>query len=108
MAGYFFIQSVDSFSDISTEAQFRLMTDLAGRNNSVQMLLVQNAVFMAKKDVPCAQLDALLTKGVNVLVDDFSLAQRGIATAAIRTDVQPSEISCVVDAMLDKQKVIWN
>ena len=108
MASYFFIQSVDSLTNSLTDEQFRLMQDLAERNNTVQVLLVQNAVFMAKSGVQCTGLDALISKGIKVFVDDFSLLQRGIAKADIRSDLKPAEISCVVDAMLDQQKVIWN
>lgn len=108
MASYFFIQSLDSLSNSKTDEQFRLMQELADRSNRVQVLLVQNAVFMARKDAQATGLDALLGSGINVFVDDFSLLQRGIARTELRTGLQTAEINCVVDAMLDQQKVIWN
>jgi hypothetical protein len=108
MASYFFIQSLDSISNSKTGEQFTLMADLAHRNNKVQVLLVQNAVFMAKNGVQGTKLDTLISKGVSVYVDDVSLAQRGMAIADIRPDLQISQISCVIDALLEQQKVIWN
>jgi sulfur transfer complex TusBCD TusB component (DsrH family) len=108
MASYFFIQSLDSIANSKTDDQFRLMQELAARDNKVQVLLVQNAVFMAKAGTQCQRLDALIDKGISIYVDDFSLAQRGITSGEIRPKFKTAEISCVIDALLDKQKVIWN
>jgi sulfur relay protein TusB/DsrH len=108
MAGYFFIQSMDSLANSKTDEQFRLMEELADRGNKVQVLLVQDAVFMAKNNTLCRTLDGMAGKGIKVYVDDFSLAQRGITTAELKSELQPIAITCVVDAMLAQQKVIWN
>src|SRR5688572_21739848 len=108
MADYFFIQSMDSIANSKTDEQFRLMKELAEGDNKVQVLLVQDAVFMAKSGARCSGLDVLVSKGINVLVDDFSLAQRGIAIEDVRPKLQSAGISCVADALLAQQKVIWN
>lgn len=108
MAGYFFIQSLDAFAEKKTTDQFQLMRELAGRQHTVNVLLVQNAVFMASAKVACPELDALVDAGINVRVDHFSLLQRGLDRDSLRPGLQAAALSCVIDAMLDHHKVIWN
>jgi sulfur relay (sulfurtransferase) DsrF/TusC family protein len=109
MSRYFFIQSQDPFTEVRTHAQYDLAKSLAANGNAVSVLLVQNGVLAARTGARSEQFDSLSTsQGVTILADTFSLRQREITNAQLKSSVQPAEINVVVDALLNGDKVIWN
>lgn len=108
MSNYLFIQSQDPFTEVRTEHQFALAEQLHQAGHGVRVLLVQNGVIPARQQASSASFDALLSSGVAVLADDFSLQQRQIANASLKNKVAVSSVDLVIDALLDGEKVIWN
>ena len=108
MSRYLFIQSQDPFTEVRTNAQYDLAKSLASSGNSVQLLLVQNGVLVARQGASSEAFDSLASQGVNILADTFSLKQREIETNQLKPFVAPAEIDMAVAAMLNGDKVIWN
>lgn len=108
MSSYFFIQSQEPHSDARARHQYQLAMDLQQAGHEVQVLLVQNGVLPARTSAHSDEFDRLLSSGVSVLADRFSLVQREIDDAGLKAAVAPGEVSQAVDAMLAGHKVIWN
>ena len=82
MSRYLFIQSQDPFTHARTYAQFDLMRRLASSGHAVSVLLVQNAVLVARQGTRFVSFDSLPDYGVTVSADRFSLRQREIPAVA--------------------------
>lgn len=108
MTRYFFIQSQEPYSDARARHQYRLAMDLREAGHEVQVLLVQNGVLPARISARSDEFEQLLSSGVTVLADQFSLSQREIATADLKSAVKPGDVTLGVDAMLAGDKVIWH
>ena len=108
MSRYFFIQSQEPYSDARAPQQYRLAMDLHEAGYEVQILLVQNGVLPARRSARNSAFDELLASGVTVLADEFSLRQREIASAELKSAVQPADVGMGVDALLAGDKVIWH
>ena len=53
-------------------------------------------------------LSELAAAGVEILADDFSLRERGIAESALSSGVKPAPIDIVVDHLAEGRKAIWH
>jgi predicted peroxiredoxin len=108
MSNYMLIESRDPFESNDAAYYFDLAATLAARGHKVTVFLVQNAVLVAR---PCGQssrLQKLREAGVEVLADDFSLKERGIATARLIREVTPAPIDAVVDGLAAGHKTLWH
>jgi len=107
MSSYLFIHSHEVLAQPSLTSMVALIEQLALGGHSVRLLLVQNGVMMVRLGASIDGLQRLLDCGVSVTTDRFSLQQREILTGQIREDVGIDEISIVIDALLQGEKVIW-
>jgi len=53
-------------------------------------------------------LSDVAAAGVEVLADDFSLRERGIAEASLLEAVKPAPIDIVVDQLAEGRKAMWH
>lgn len=105
---YLIIQSRDPFQ--STEAQrcYDAAVSLASQGQKVTLFLVQNGVLAARRGAQSGPLEVLSAAGVEVLADDFSLRERGIAADRLCAGVRAAPIETVVDRLAEGRKAIWH
>ena len=108
MAKYLLIESRDPF-DAGTVGEFYdLAAGLAKDGNEVTLFLVQNGVLPARAGAHSDLLGALAGAGVEVLADDFSLRERGIAADSVVPGVKAAPLDVVVDQLADGRKTLWH
>jgi hypothetical protein len=78
MSEYFFIATRDPVNSTDTPRLFAQAADLARGGARVAVYLVQNGV-LGTRVRPDAALQVAHEAGVQILADDFSLRERGIA-----------------------------
>lgn len=108
MSRYFFIQSQDPFTESRTHQQFDLAKRLAAAGHDVTLLLVQNAVIVARRGARYMLFDVLQESGVTLKADEFSMRQRELTAGELKNGVTTGDIGLAIDAMLHGDKVIWN
>ena len=108
MSKYFFIETSDPFEsrDCANLAQTAL--DLQSRGNQVTVMLIQNGVLAARQQARGSHTPGLLKAGITVMVDDFSLRERGISAAELAPGIKESSIDAIADALLEGTKTIWH
>jgi predicted peroxiredoxin len=105
MTKYFLIESRSPFDSGEVAYNYQLACDLANAGNEVTLFLVENGVFVVRSQVSVYNFDTLAK--VNLLADDFSLRERGIELSEVTKQIKPADISVVIDAMAEGQKVMW-
>lgn len=108
MAKYLLIESRDPFEASDVGYYYDLATGLAKDGNQVTLFLVQNGVLPARKSPRSAALAALAKSGVEILADEFSLNERGIAKDRLIPEVKPAALDVVIDQLEDGRKAIWH
>src|SRR5690606_18729773 len=94
---YFVIASRDPFDCADTLRIYEWVRQLAEAGQRVSLLLVQNGVLPARRGARWGSLTPLAERGVNLLVDRHSLAERALAEADLISVAQPTDIDCVID-----------
>jgi intracellular sulfur oxidation DsrE/DsrF family protein len=105
--GYLLIESLDPFASAEVARFLELAAGLARDGNAVTLFLVQNGVLAARTGARAADLGALASAGVQVLADEFSLRERGIASDRLTPGVKPSPLDVVVDQLAEGRKALW-
>src|SRR5262245_7414237 len=108
MAKYLLIESRDPFESNETQGYYDLAAGLVKEGHQVTLFLVQNGVLPARKSARSDALAKLSAAGVEVLADDFSLRERGIAQARVVAGVKAAPLDTVIDAMAEGRKVMWH
>jgi hypothetical protein len=109
MASYLFIESRDPFESKDTQFVEEIASALKQRGNTVTVFFVQNGVFAARARARVSSVDRLAQAGVTLLVDDFSLGERGIEVNELHASMQPSSIEALVDSLAQENtKAIWH
>lgn len=109
MARYVLIESRDPFETADVAYYFGLAGDLVAQGDQVSVFLVQNAALAARKGAAANPLEGLLNKNVEVLLDSFSAAERGVVEAERLAGVKPSDMDALVAAIMqDNTKVMWH
>lgn len=72
------------------------------------LFLVQNGVLPARPSAQSAALSDLAGAGIEVLADDFSLSERGIAEDGLAEGVRAASLEVVVDRLAEGRKAIWH
>ena len=108
MANYLLIESRDPFESRDVSSWCRLATDLKRAGNEVTLFLVQNAVLGAREGARCEELTAVVKADVEVLADEFSLRERGIAAARLISGVRRAPLDIVVDRLADGCRALWH
>ncbi len=109
MSSYVFIESRDPFESRDAHFLVETATELKRRGNDVKVFLVQNGVLAARKNARNSHLPRLAEEGITLLVDDFSLRERGIQTGEMLPRVTESSIDALVDLLAtENTKAIWH
>ncbi|HEY1394014.1 MAG TPA: sulfur reduction protein DsrE [Methylibium sp.] len=108
MAKFLLIESRDPFDNNIVARQYDLAVNLVKEGNEVTLFLVQNGVFPARPSVHSVLLTNTARSGVEVLADDFSLRERGIAGNQLAEGVKAAPLSVIVDQLADGRKAIWH
>jgi predicted peroxiredoxin len=108
MTGYFLIESRDPLEASDVGAFYDLAANLASTGSPVTLFLVQNGVFPARGQAGSAALEAVARANVEVLADDFSLRERGIARDRLAAHVTTAPIETVIDRLAEGRKAIWH
>jgi predicted peroxiredoxin len=108
MAKYLLIESRDPFDSNDVAQYYALASSLAGEGNEITLFLVQNGVLPARPGIHSAALEALADSGVEILADDFSLRERGIAADGLAPGVRAAALDVVIDQLADGRKAIWH
>ena len=105
MSGYLMIASRDPFEWNGAARFVETAAGLAREGNKVTLFLVQNGVLASR---PCQAAEVLKTaadSGVEILADDFSLAERGINNPV--DCVKSAKLDTVIDQMVEGRKTMW-
>ncbi len=109
MANYLLIESRDPFEARDVSYFYGLAADLAAQGDKVTLFLVQNGALASRKDARGNPLGTVLKGKVEVLVDSFSLKERGIQDSERHPSVKPADIGALVDhIMANGTKVLWH
>ncbi len=108
MAAYLLIESRDPFDSNDVAAYHQLATDLVKAGNQVTLFLVQNGVLPARAGARADGLAAASSAGVEVLADEFSLRERGIALEGLAEGVSPAPLEVVIDQLAGGAKAMWH
>jgi sulfur relay (sulfurtransferase) DsrF/TusC family protein len=109
VTNYLFIESRDPFDSRDTRFVEETAVALKKAGHEVTVFLVQNGVLATRSNAQNSYLSCLTRAGVNVLVDDFSLTERGIQSADLLAGIQPAKIESLVDALVQANtKAIWH
>lgn len=108
MAKYLLIESRDPFESTDVPANYELAQSLVKEGNQVTLFLVQNGVLPARKSARSELLVKAASAGVEILADDFSLRERGIAADRLVTGVRSAPLDVVVDQLAEGRKAIWH
>jgi predicted peroxiredoxin len=106
MGAYTFISSRDPVD--GDRLVHELAEDLAKAGHTVTLFLVDNGAFLAREGVLEDVKSSLTQAGVEVLADDFALAERGIAQASLSAGVAAARLDVVVDHLADGRNVSWH
>ena len=109
MANYLLIESRDPFESVVVPRQYDLAASLAKAGNAVTLFLVQNGVLPARPGgVHSRLLTAASKAGVQVMADEFSLRERGIAADKLAEGVRSADLSVVIDQLAEGRKALWH
>ncbi|MCM3906090.1 MAG: DsrE family protein [Pyrinomonadaceae bacterium] len=109
MSHYVFIESRDPFASRDTRFLEETATALKQRGHEVTVFLVQNGVLASRQNARDCSLARMDAAGVSLLVDDFSLCERGVQPAELRPGIERSGIEQLVDALVQENtKAVWH
>lgn len=109
MSRFVFVASRDPVSVADSRHMLSTAADLAGKGADVAVYLVQNGVF-ATRDTGNGELEAAQSRGVKFFADDFSLRERGINPAEVRSFIQPLDMDQWVGKLFDgeRPRLVWH
>ncbi len=107
MQEYVFFESRDPFESAEVPLHHELAASLAQEGGRVALFLVQNGVLAARRGVRCQPLARLAETGVEVLADEFSLRERGIAPSTLAAGVRACPIDVALDRLAEGRKALW-
>ena len=105
---YLLIESRDPFESQTTEDTLQLAEGLVAEGHVVTLFLVQNGVLPARPGAASRRLSEAAKKGVEILADDFSLRERGIAADRLAAGVRSAPLDVVVDQLAEGRKALWH
>ena len=109
MSEYFFIATKDPVNSADTPRLFEQAASLARGGAAVAVYLVQNGVLGARA-LPDPAIRSAHQSGVQILADEFSMRERGIAPDEVQAFVEPIGMDAWVRRLLaaGTPKVIWH
>ena len=109
MSKYIFIESRDPFESRDTRFVEETSIALKRLGHDVTIFLVQNGVLAARPNQRTNSLTRLVTAGIALVADDFSLRERGILPAELTPGIQSSSIETLVDLLTRPgTRAIWH
>lgn len=110
MARYVMIESRDPFVTRDVEYFYTLASSLAAHGDTVTLVLVQDGVLAARERMAAGPPTGAFSDGVEVLVDSFSLRERGIREEDLHASARPVEMDDIVDRMVSGNniRVLWH
>lgn len=105
---YLLIASRDPYASKDIDHCYELAANLRDEGRVVTLFLVQNGVLPARPSDLSGRLTALAERGVTVLADDFSLAERGIDGTRLAAGISPAPLDVVVDQLAAGVRTIWH
>ncbi|HKQ15232.1 MAG TPA: DsrE family protein [Steroidobacteraceae bacterium] len=108
MPGYLLIESRDPFESTGAARTCELAIQLRAAGHDVALFLVQNAVLAARSGARRVELDKVIGTKIEVLADDFSLRERGIAAAGLIGGVRAAPIDSIVERMAAGWNALWH
>jgi hypothetical protein len=106
MSAYVLIASQDPFERDAGRLH-TLAVDLRRAGHEVTLFLVQNAVFAARAACAGTALPSVLEASVEVLADEFSLRERGIASPELRNGVRAAPLDVLIELLAAGGKALW-
>jgi sulfur relay (sulfurtransferase) complex TusBCD TusD component (DsrE family) len=107
VSAYLLIESRDPFANRDVERSCELAAQLTKAGHEVTLFLVQNGVFCARSGSHRMGIENVLATRTEVLADEFSLRERGIAVTALLGGVRPAPLNAVVERLCAGWKVLW-
>jgi intracellular sulfur oxidation DsrE/DsrF family protein len=108
MAKYLLIESRDPFDSTEVERFQTLAANLVKNGDQVTFFLVENGVLPARPGARSEGLTGLARAGVEVLADEFSLRERGIAADRLASGVKAAPLDVVIDQLAEGRKALWH
>lgn len=108
MPGYLLIESRDPFESTDVARTYELAAQLRAAGHEVALFLVQNGVLPARAGCSRTGLERVIGSRIEVLADDFSLRERGIASTALVGGIRSVPIDSVVERMAAGWNAIWH
>jgi hypothetical protein len=105
---YLFIESRDPWESSDSGRFYELASDLSGRGHDVVLFLVQNGVLGVRKGSSFTLVQRAIDAKVKVLLDDFSLRERGIDDGERTSGTTVSTIDALVDLLAGGRKALWH
>ncbi len=109
MARYVLVESRDPFESHDVPYFYGLAGDLAEGGEQVTLFLVQNGALATRQEAAGNPLGGVLKRKVEVLVDDFSLRERGILKSEMDPAIKPATMDDLIDRIMEAgTKVLWH
>jgi predicted peroxiredoxin len=108
MTQYLLISSRDPYEVRGVAQFYDLATDLKAKGHDVTLFMVQNGVLPARRSAMSESISKLVSAGVNVMADEFSLKERGIVADRMVEGVKSSALEVVIDQLADGVKTMWH
>ena len=106
---YVVIESRDPFDSADTAFVSETAVALRARGRPVTVYFVQNGVLATRAGARASHVPKLALAGVTVLVDDFSLRERGIERGELSAGVREASIDALVDLVMQPNtKTFWH
>lgn len=107
MASYLIFESQEPFDSAEVPRHYELTAGLKAQGNQVTLFLVQNGVFAARRRVRSDGIARLIEAGVDVLADDFSMKERGLAPSRLAAGVKVASLDAALDQFAEGRKTLW-
>ena len=108
MSKYVLIESRDPWEQGDARYFYDLAGELAAKGHDVVLFLVQNGVLGVRKGSSSTLVQKAIDSRVRVLLDDFSLRERGIDEGERTSGTTVSSIDALVDLLAEGRKVLWH
>ena len=108
MPNYLLIQSRDPFESRSFAQHCDLALTLRADGAGVTILLVENGVLAVRRAAELGELGRLSKAGVRLLVDEFALRERGIASAELAPAVEAVRLDACISELARGARALWN
>ena len=110
MSQYVIIESRDPFESPDVGQMYALAKDLSGEGNEVTVFLIQNGALATRSGAKVPGLADLLNKpNIKVLVDDYSLGERGILETELSSGINVASMDQLIDSIVNEgPKVVWH